>query len=286
MDIRRLQYFVAAAERLNFSAAARQLGIAQPPLSVQIRKLESEIGGELFRRGRKVQLTPLGAVLLEESRALLGIVAQTTERLQDAAAGRTGTLTIACTPGARSGKLARRLRKFFRKNKGVRYRISEVVNAEDVVTSSDLLFADFFELPTGAIPYGTATVQLAVPPKHRLADRTELTAVDLPGERLFLAPIGKRSPAEKVVADMLVGGNVAIEEVASASERQWLVACGAGLAVTSTIAPDTEDVVRIPLTPLPELVLAVWPNPASTSVAATALVGAIRESHGDAPPRY
>jgi DNA-binding transcriptional LysR family regulator len=206
--------------------------------------------------------------------------------VQDAAAGRTGTLTVACTPGARSGKLARRLRKFFRKHKGIRYRITEVSYEQDVATQAwDLLFADFLDLPAGAIPYGTAVVQIAVPPKHRLADRAEVTALDLFGERLFLAPRGKRSPAENALADMLEGRNVSIEDVPSVSERHWLVACGAGLAVTSSVESCPEDVARIPLTPLPELTLAMCPHPSSKSVASTALVDAIRDSPGDVPPK-
>ncbi len=61
MNLRRLRYFVALAERLNFTETARFLGIAQPPLSVQIRNLETEVGTALFHRERrKIRLTPMG----------------------------------------------------------------------------------------------------------------------------------------------------------------------------------------------------------------------------------
>ncbi len=72
LELRPLSYFVAVAEELHFGRAAARLHIAQPSLSVQIRKLEHSLGTALFiRDSRHVALTPAGVRLLEGSRQLL-----------------------------------------------------------------------------------------------------------------------------------------------------------------------------------------------------------------------
>jgi len=72
VEFRHLRYFIAVAERLNFSRAAQHLHIAQPPLSRQIRQLEDEIGTQLLERNpHGVKLTAAGAVFLEEARKLM-----------------------------------------------------------------------------------------------------------------------------------------------------------------------------------------------------------------------
>jgi len=72
MDLRRLRYFVAVAEEGSVGRAAVRLRMAQPPLSVQIRKLESEVGTSLFRRDRReMELTAAGRALLSRAREAL-----------------------------------------------------------------------------------------------------------------------------------------------------------------------------------------------------------------------
>jgi len=95
MDLRQLRYFVAVAEELNFSRAAERVGIQQPPLSLQIRQLETEIGTALFRRlSRGVELTESGALLLERARRILDDVEQTKISVQSRARGETGRIRL------------------------------------------------------------------------------------------------------------------------------------------------------------------------------------------------
>ena len=72
MELRQLRYFVAVAEDLHFRRAAERLYVAQPAVSEQVRKLEVDLGVQLFERThRSVSLTDAGVALLEEARRML-----------------------------------------------------------------------------------------------------------------------------------------------------------------------------------------------------------------------
>jgi DNA-binding transcriptional LysR family regulator len=95
IELRHLRYFVAVAEELHFSRAAKRLQIAQPPLSQQIRKLEQYIGHPLFtRNSRVVALTHAGETLLERARHLLKRIDEDLEIVRRVGRGAMGSLTV------------------------------------------------------------------------------------------------------------------------------------------------------------------------------------------------
>ena len=99
VDLRKVRYFVAVAEELNFGRAAQALHIAQPVLSRQIRALEQELKVQLFERDKRAtRLTPAGQALLEDGRALLAGADAARRRIADVAAGER-VFTVGFMPG-------------------------------------------------------------------------------------------------------------------------------------------------------------------------------------------
>jgi LysR family hydrogen peroxide-inducible transcriptional activator len=84
MELQQLRYFVAVAETENFTRAAERSHVAQPSLSQQIAKLESEVGHKLFHRlGRKAVLTEAGVAFLDRARRILFEVENAAKELSD-----------------------------------------------------------------------------------------------------------------------------------------------------------------------------------------------------------
>ena len=95
MNLRQLRQFVTLAETGNFHRAAELLHMAQPPLSVSIRKLEEELGDALFeRRSTGVFLTPVGEAMLADARLTLFHAEQCRQAVMDARQGQGGLLRM------------------------------------------------------------------------------------------------------------------------------------------------------------------------------------------------
>lgn len=95
IEMRHLRYFVAVAEQGSFSKAAVLLGIAQPPLSQQIKDLEHRLGALLFvRDGRRILLSEAGRAFLPKAKSLLITMQQTLQHIHRIGQGATGYLRI------------------------------------------------------------------------------------------------------------------------------------------------------------------------------------------------
>lgn len=98
IDLRRLRYFVVCAEELHFTRAAKRIGIAQPPLSQQIKHLEFELGTKLFERTtRGMELTSAGLSLLGDARNVIAAAEQAYSNAQRIGRGEGGSLRLGFT---------------------------------------------------------------------------------------------------------------------------------------------------------------------------------------------
>lgn len=98
VEFRHLRYFVAVAEERHITRAAERLGIAQPPLSQQIRAIERELNVQLLRRtARGVELTDAGTAFFADARAMLNQLDRTVETTRRTARGEEGRLNVGVT---------------------------------------------------------------------------------------------------------------------------------------------------------------------------------------------
>ena len=113
MELRHLRYFVTLAKELHFGRAASALHISQPPLSIQIRDLEKEIGVKLFNRTkRSVSLTQAGSSFLEAATDILQRVTLAKTSARQAARGEIGNIVVGFISVADYNLLPRVIRQF------------------------------------------------------------------------------------------------------------------------------------------------------------------------------
>ena len=123
MEIRQLKYFIAVAQTLNFSEAARRLYITQGTLSQQIQQLEYEMGSQLFERSsRSVSLTEAGEELLPLALEVTQASEACLTRMRDLRGALAGTLNLGCL-GTFRGMMADAVKEFIRENGGVKVNI-------------------------------------------------------------------------------------------------------------------------------------------------------------------
>ncbi|RHW41547.1 LysR family transcriptional regulator [Neobacillus notoginsengisoli] len=104
MDIKQLRYFLAIAEEKNITAAAARLHMSQPPLSIQLKQLEDELGVKLFvRTGKSMELTDKGGVLYKRALDLVNSVEEIKNEIKETEEGIKGELALGMNTSSLSG---------------------------------------------------------------------------------------------------------------------------------------------------------------------------------------
>jgi DNA-binding transcriptional LysR family regulator len=190
MELRQLHQFIAVAETLNFGRAALRLHMAQPPLSVAIRKLEEEVGAPLFaRQARGVALTAAGTAALVLARRCVNDAKALRDAALAAAGGEQGTLRVGFVGSATYALLPSLLPAFRARYPQVELVLRESANLEllAMVESGDL------DVGLVRYPTGSASSLLfeiverdvfcaVLPSAHVLAAKERLTLHELARE--------------------------------------------------------------------------------------------------------
>jgi DNA-binding transcriptional LysR family regulator len=195
IELRHLRYFLAVAEELHFGRAAQRLGIAQPPLSQQIQRLEQVVGARLFERtSRRVQLTDAGRTLMAEARPVLAAAQAAVESARRAARGETGELRVAFAATVMFLDLPRVIREFRQRYPGVHLDLREMPTGPQLqaLRQGDIDIGFVREpSPDPALEIVTVMrepLRIAVNKSHPLAARPTLAVRDLAGEPFVLFP--------------------------------------------------------------------------------------------------
>ncbi len=246
MELRQLTYFVAVAQKLNFSRAAEELSVTQPGVSQQIRALENELGVQLFDRvGRRVALTRAGEVLLPHAYRLLAAVETARADVRELSQLTRGTASLGAPPTVSTHFLPSRLTRFRRRYPGLEVtlreagtesllRLIEASQLDLAIVVSDHLPAVVENTPLLAEKY-----VLAVGLLHPLSQQDSVAMADLAGEAFILFPEGYKLREVTLAACKRAGfePKVALDGGAMQSALEF-VAAGLGVALVPQVALD------------------------------------------------
>jgi LysR family hydrogen peroxide-inducible transcriptional activator len=222
MELHQLRYFLAVSRSRSFTRAAEHEHVAQPSLSQQIRKLEDELGAQLFNRlGRSITLTRFGERFEPRARRVMDEIEGARQEMDEMLGLRRGHINLGAVPTLAPYLLPSILAGFSRTYPGI------AVNMREGLTNSmlaDLAFGDLdlalLRLPVAGAEFVsefllTEGMLLAVPRRHALSRRSRqaVTLKDLAEERFLLLKDGHcfRDDVLEVCKRCRVNPNVVFE---------------------------------------------------------------------------
>lgn len=242
-SLRELECFIAVAEELSFTRAAKRLHLAQPPLSRHIRTLEEKIGAKLFNREpRGVSLTPAANVFYEETRNIPRRLLRAGEAARRSASGETSRLRLGFVSAVMSDELGDVFRHFRSQHPEIQITLHDIPPQEQLEAIADgRLDGGFVGLeptdpPDGVrfIPWRTEPLICLVPTGHELSDRKSISLAALANES-FIAVSRSSAPAfADLIHDLCQAAEFrprVILESPRAQAVALMVAVGSGIAL-------------------------------------------------------
>ncbi len=301
MELRHLRSFVMVADEAHFTRAAQRLGVAQPALSQQVRRLEAEVGMPLIERTtRKVELTDAGRLFLEHARRVIVEADHAVAVVRDLRELRVGRLSIGASQTMASVDLSDALARYHRRYSSVELVVQEGMSLELAgALRRDQLDLAFVTVSSDgdrleSHPVATEPLVCIVAPGHRLAGRSSIELRDLDGEPFIAFRRGSsiRQTVQRAAREQGFDPRVLCETNEVARTRA-LVARGLGVAVLpkSDALRGRSAAVAVPLAgePLLHTVYLSWRENRRPTPAARAfidmVIGTPAGQRAPGPPR-
>jgi Transcriptional regulator len=241
IEFRHLHYFACVAEELHFSRAADKLGMAQAPLSQQIRQLEERLGTALFRRTtRRVELTPAGEIFLRHAQEILGGIDRAVTHTRSISGDDSGTIYVSGVHVALSHVLPPIIAHFRTSYPAVTIDVQVHGTAQQLELLQSRKTQVSFIRSTNPSGFFKSERVLkegfvgVLPTGHRLAEKGDLAVRDFAGEPLITyAPLVGASYYHAIMDALRRAGvyPVIVQEVSHTLAINTLVAAGIGIAI-------------------------------------------------------
>jgi DNA-binding transcriptional LysR family regulator len=252
LELRHLRYFIAVAEELHFGRAAERLHMAQPPLSQQIRQLETELGFQLFyRTKRSVQLTEAGQVFLAESRKLLQQLEQAVETGRQVSRGERGQLVIGFVSSAAYNVLPLILRSFRSLVPEVRLELHELPTNEQIDWLHEgKIDVGFLRPPVEDEALSLKTIMrepmvVALPETHPFAEQAQIALASLANEDFILFPRPLSPSTYDQIISLCQQAGFSPNVVQEAMQMQTIVSLVAGGIGVAIVPVSLQNMQRI-----------------------------------------
>lgn len=250
MELHQLRYFVAVAREGSMTQAAASLFLAQPTLSIQIRKLEQDVGATLFERlARRVKLTAAGEAFLEHAERALAEMERGRDRVAEVVGVRQGRVAVGVLPSVGAHLLPTVLAAFRAEHPAVAVRMVEhdvSRHFEQLVQGGELDMA-VTRMPATLARLGSRTlvrepIVALVPPGHPLRGRPGVALHELADEDFVCmrSGYGLRELADQLCARAGFTPRVMIE-TGQLSIVHGMVRSGVGVALLPRLAASGAD---------------------------------------------
>ena len=296
MNLAQIRAFVMVVDHGSFSAAAREMGISQPAVTMQVQALEADLGVTLLDRAyRKIGLTESGESLLPHARAVLAELEAAREDLERLAHTVTGRLSVVASTAPGQYLLPRLLAEFLQDNPQVTLSLA-VADTAQVVEAVAAGEADLGM--TGAVvkgarvdfePLGSDDIVLICPPGHRFAGAKGVSLEEVVTEPFILREEGSgtRLAAEEALREAGIDPAElhVVTELGTSEAIVSAVEGGMGLAMVSSwvacksLELGTVATVPVPGFPAPRPLFVVTPRTTLTR-AAEAFLAHLRSQLG------